>query len=167
MKKLLVLSFLSFVLAGCAEQTNTIENPCAEFSLTNFPAGVKYVGVPSPVNIQSHPAGSEFQSMLRAGSKRPPNFAGSYTITSRSCGKNCRQHAVIDARTGRIIFLPLKSQFGISFSLDSRVIILNPPDNIPNVRSDVRTEYWLLEGGDGDTALEFSLACEAKLKREP
>jgi hypothetical protein len=166
MKKLLVLSLFLF---GCSDGAVIVEkNPCAEFTAENFPAEKIFSGISVPVNMQTYPAGDQFRQYLLERGSSTPNFAGSYEVISWECGETCQRRAIVDVRTGRIIFLPLESQFGAEFSVTSRVLTLNPPQNLPSFKKfpeEIRTQYWLMEGGEDDIATEFSLGCEANLRK--
>jgi len=47
-----------------------------------------------------------FRTRLRKASKRSPNFAGEYVLTTWGCGTSCLDGAVVSLRTGRVVFLP-------------------------------------------------------------
>ena len=72
------------------------------------------------------------------GAKDGPNFAGHYTIVRWGCGSDCRQFAIVDARTGTVYFPreltqidsgpyigddPLASEESLQFRRDSRLLI--------------------------------------------
>jgi len=167
MKKLFVLSFLLF---GCSDKEVVVveKNPCAEFTAENFSTQSLFTGVPTPANLATHPDAGRFQRELLENAKNTPNFAGNYEVISWECGTNCQRHTVVDLRTGRIIFLGLESQFRAEFSTSSRVLTMNPEKNLPSLRKfpeEIRTQYWLMEGGEDDIATEFSLGCEANLRK--
>jgi hypothetical protein len=90
-----------------------------------------------PVEIQleridplSHPRADSLRSHLRP-LPRAANFAGHYLLQAISCGISCEELAIIDARDGRV-FMPLHRSFshGAAFRHDSRLLILNPAENI-------------------------------------
>jgi hypothetical protein len=75
------------------------------------PAFADYVadnfqGRSASVDLASHPLASRFRTRLREAADRGPNFAGHYTIASWGCGSGCFQHAIVDARNGRVFFPP-------------------------------------------------------------
>ena len=45
-----------------------------------------------------------YRTVIRNGAKEGPNFAGHYTIVVWGCGLNCRQLAIVDARSGEVFF---------------------------------------------------------------
>ena len=78
----------------------------------------------------SHPRADSLRPYLRP-LPRAANFAGRYLLKAISCGPGCEELVIIDARDGRV-FMPLHRSFshGASFRHDSRLLILNPPENI-------------------------------------
>ncbi len=59
---------------------------------------------PAPVELKSHPLARRYRTVLRAGARKGPNFAGHYTVVKWGCGSSCVQFAVIDARNGAVFF---------------------------------------------------------------
>jgi hypothetical protein len=73
-----------------------------------FPATEMFSGKPvAPVLKRAKD--TEFQTMIRAGAERGPNFAGRYTVATWGCGTECVGAALIDARTGTVLDLPFSS----------------------------------------------------------
>lgn len=57
------------------------------------------------VNLKSHKKARMYRTNLRdAALKEDVNFAGHYILTVWSCGDNCSQWAIIDARNGNVFF---------------------------------------------------------------
>lgn len=57
---------------------------------------------------------------------RGVNYAGHYVVAEWGCGLNCQDHAVIEAKTGKIVASDLVTKFGASYDINSRLLILNP-----------------------------------------
>ena len=55
------------------------------------------------------------------------NFAGNYTYVQWGCGSPCHQSMIIDRRDGKIYDVPTSS-LGYSFQADSKMLIVNPPN---------------------------------------
>ena len=92
---------LSIILIFAASVTIAQEKRWPRFedySLKNH-----YVGQPAPAKINSSRA-RLFRTAIRTGAKDGPNFAGHYTIIRWGCGSDCRQFAIVDARTGAVYF---------------------------------------------------------------
>jgi hypothetical protein len=75
-----------------------------------------------------------FKTRLTEGANEKPNFAGRYILSVWGCGARCLMGAVIDAKTGKISWLPgsvccwegFDDNFEpIEFRLNSRLIILS------------------------------------------
>jgi len=47
-----------------------------------------------------------FATRLKQASTQPVNFAGHYILATWGCGAECLGGAVIDARSGKVVFLP-------------------------------------------------------------
>jgi len=58
----------------------------------------------APVDLNSHPKARRYTTVLHAGAKRGPNFGGHYTVVVWGCGSSCLTFAIINARTGKVIF---------------------------------------------------------------
>lgn len=71
----------------------------------DFPVKDVFKGKPAKVKITS-PKDREFSTRLHEISGQKPNFAGHYTLASWGCGSSCIQTVAIDARTGRVVWLP-------------------------------------------------------------
>lgn len=133
-----VLAYLMcFVLTGCLTYDPSVEAPrrlseAPDFEA--FPVVRVYDKPPVPVNLVSHPRAMRFKDRLIEAAKAGPNFAGHYTVVRWSCGDECQQIALIDARTGGVIFAPFVTNLGVRFQTDSRLLIANPPEEIVRVR---------------------------------
>ncbi|MFI5171770.1 MAG: hypothetical protein ACHQFW_05230 [Chitinophagales bacterium] len=64
----------------------------------------------------------------RAFSSETANFAGHYTIAIWGCGSPCQSSVLIDRKTGKIYESPSAS-LKYNFQVDSRMLIVNPPDS--------------------------------------
>lgn len=100
----------------------------------NYSVANMYRGRLAPLDEGSHIDAPTFSSVLRKGLEEGVNFAGKYTVVSVGCGTNCQQHYVIDRETGKVLD-KVQSSMGASFSADSRLFIVNPPDAAMNYKS--------------------------------
>lgn len=76
-----------------------------------------------------------FRTRLREAAKEKPNFAGHYILTAWGCGAQCLMGAVINAKTGRVFWLPhttccwgteVDERFEpIEFRLNSRLVVFS------------------------------------------
>lgn len=84
------------------------------------------VRAPARVDLTSHPAARRYQTVLEAGARQGPNFAGHFTVVTWGCGSPCTRLAIIDARTGRVWVT--RRWFGRPplFRRDSRLLIHDP-----------------------------------------
>ena len=71
---------------------------------TDYPVRVSNVQRNAPLVLG--PKDKEFRTRLRETVKEKPNFAGHYIVGIWGCGAGCVMGAVIDAQTGKVIWLP-------------------------------------------------------------
>jgi hypothetical protein len=63
-----------------------------------------YAGPNAPIVLKR--GDMMFRTKLREASKEKPNFAGHYILAVWGCGAECLMGAAIDAKTGRVFWLP-------------------------------------------------------------
>ncbi|WP_276495701.1 hypothetical protein [Pontibacter litorisediminis] len=90
-----------------------------------------YRGNLAPLDESSHNDARTYRTMLRKGLEEGVNFARKYTVVSIGCGTGCQQHLVVDRETGKVLD-KVQSSMGASYSADSRLFIINPPDSAVN-----------------------------------
>ncbi len=120
--------------------------PAAPFAAAPVAAG--FAGAPAPVDFDSHPLAGRFRSALTEGAARGPNFAGDYTVVSWGCGTMCQQFMIIDARTGEV-FDGRTAALGVEHRLDSRLLVLNPPERQAEAQcaeAHCATQYLIWDG---------------------
>jgi len=71
-----------------------------------------------------------FRTRIREGAQQRVNFAGHYVLTTWGCGASCVMGVVIDARTGRVYWLPMKVccwplevEDPLAYRIDSSLIV--------------------------------------------
>lgn len=80
------------------------------------------------LDLKSNKNANNFRTSLREGfSADTANFAGHYSFVSWGCGSPCQNSLVIDRKTGKIYDSP-GSSLGYDFRIDSKILIVNPPD---------------------------------------
>lgn len=80
------------------------------------------------LDLKSNKYASNFRTRLKEGySSDTANFAGHYSFVYWGCGSPCQSSLVIDRKTGKIYDSPSAS-LGYDFRVDSRMLIVNPPD---------------------------------------
>jgi hypothetical protein len=62
-----------------------------------------FIGRPAAVDFGSDSSARRFQTVLRQQAAAGPNFAGHITVVTWGCGTQCRDHYLVDARSGRVI----------------------------------------------------------------
>ena len=119
--------------------------------MAKYPAGAPFKGKPAAVNLASHKDARMFRTRLREAAPKGPNFAAHMTVVTWGCGTSCQTVALIDARNGRVYFGPTAS-LGVKHRLGSRLLIVNPPEEIKDVYGDkppdwAKPEYYLWRNG--------------------
>ena len=120
--------------------------------LERYPVTGSIKGRPAPVDLKSHKQARMFRTRLRAAAAEGPRFAGTQAVASWGCGTSCQQIALIDSRTGRVVFGPTAA-LGYRYSLGSRLLIVNPSETINEVYGSqqrptwLKTEYYLWQKG--------------------
>ena len=80
------------------------------------------------LDLNSHKYGRMFRTNLRNEFARDSaNFAGHYSLVTWGCGSPCQMSLLIDRYTGKIYDAPFSS-VGVDFRVNSRMLIVNPPD---------------------------------------
>ncbi len=118
----------------------------------DYPTRVYSGSVRTP-NLASHPEAGTYATRLRNVAKGQVNFAGEYVLGVWGCGAQCLMGAAINARTGRVIFLPGSiccwldagdNVNPIDYHTNSSLIVLK---GLLNEREPVATHYYELRGG--------------------
>lgn len=82
--------------------TNFAQSHVPQFR--DYPAGEVYTGPNAPLRLTR--GDRTFRTRLREAAQEKPNFAGRYILTTWGCGTSCIMGALIDAKTGRVHWLP-------------------------------------------------------------
>lgn len=100
----------------------------------DFPA-TAFEGRPAKVRIITA-KDRQYASRLRQLAGQLPNFAGHYTLVSWGCGASCIMAAAIDAKNGRVTWLPFticcwapSVNKPLEFRLDSRLLVAHGSRN--------------------------------------
>jgi hypothetical protein len=115
-----------------ADGTTVLDTAAVAAAMPRFedhPVLDRLEGAAAPIDLDSHPAARRFRDALTAGAARGPNFAGRYTVVAWRCGTACQQAMVVDAASGRVL-TQLEAPLGFHFRIDSRLLVLNPPDSL-------------------------------------
>jgi len=89
---------------------------------------VSIENVKAKLDLNSHELGRQFRTAIRESYNDSENlFAGHYTFATWGCGSPCQMNVLIDRRTGKIYDAP-NSSVGSEFKKDSRMLIINPPE---------------------------------------
>jgi tetratricopeptide (TPR) repeat protein len=149
----------------------SVEKPLPRFE--DYPALEKLTGKPVNPIITSRRA-RLYRTSIRNDVKAGPNFAGRYTVASWGCSSTCVGFAVVDARTGKVVFhpkilqiaqVPYQTENVIQFRPDSRLLIIAgevlPLDPDEEVGPDGTGKFYYEWTGN-----RFTLIRTASIQRE-
>lgn len=119
-----------FLLFCCSGHLSLAQNGIPQFK--DYPVKTVYRGKNARLLLSRD--ARTFKTRLREASKGEPNFAGHFIVTIWGCGTGCQVGAVIDARTGKVFWLPfpvgqtseVDEDFRpVEFRLDSKLIVFS------------------------------------------
>ena len=159
-----VLCFSLFVLLSSNVFAESgISEPLPEFSDFSVSDESIFTGTPAPAILSSE-IDKSFKTRVKDAAKAEVNFAGHYTLSSWGCGSGCEQVVVVDAETGKTVWLPFflyysptdpEVEEGLEYKKDSKLLIINAQKFYDNEKDDVETEesgynrhYFKLEDGE-------------------
>jgi len=109
-------------------------------------------GKAARIDLKSDRKAKEYQTALREGAQKGPNFAGHYTIVPIGCGSGCTKIAVVDAGNGKVFFPKGLSQIitagwwhepeGPVFRLSSRLLVVYGETNSENAPYGISYFEW-------------------------
>ncbi|NPT42065.1 hypothetical protein GNZ12_12190 [Paraburkholderia sp. 1N] len=131
MKKFLLMGFVSAMCWMSVAQAADAGVPRFE----DFAVNDTFAGKAAKVRLVSADD-KEYATRIREASRQKPNFAGHYVLASWGCGTSCVSTVVIDAKTGRVTWLPftvccwdVDVQEPIEFRRDSRLLVVHGSRN--------------------------------------
>jgi hypothetical protein len=136
MKHFLTILLILLVLAGPASAQRK-STP----SFREFPVTKGFTGKPARVNLRSHPHARMFRTMLKDTAKMDANFAGHYAVNYWGCGTECIRIGIVDLKTGRAYVSQFFASVGVATRIDSRLLIVAPPEKIKEIYGDDVPEY--------------------------
>ncbi len=119
-----------------------------------------YIGEIADVNFETNILAREYESIIKSGvANIGINYAGEYSIVTWGCGSDCQASSIVNVKTGEIVSYGIISAYGLSYSKDSRLLIINPHENLSNIedsnKKDIETDYYLIdEYGDLELVLK-------------
>jgi len=119
--RFLIILFLMFI-----SHTQAHEPLFAENKIDSI-----YDGKIADPDFKSNPKAKNYRTAIKYAvenaREKGINFSGHYIICSWGCGSPCQTFVIIDAINGKI-YDGKVSCFGQEFYKDSKIILLNPPD---------------------------------------
>jgi len=116
-----------------------------EITFKKYPSTASFKGTPAKVDFSSSSDGKLYFTRLTEGAADGPNFAGAFTVVSWGCGSNCESITILSAKTGKILD-ELGSCGWHLFTLNSTLLIVNPPGDYLKLVPGCVTEYYQWNG---------------------
>jgi hypothetical protein len=118
-----LMAFCAAAIAGLGRLGDGTQSA---FPFNRYPARATFAGRPARVDLASDTAARRFRTALREGARTGPNFAGAFTIVTWGCGTECRQLAIVSARTGAVYFAPFTVEYEIHYRRASELLVVDP-----------------------------------------
>ncbi len=115
------------VIEGCYPLTLVDASKFQVPRFEDYAVSSTFKGKPAAPDVKTQARARRFRTMLRQGAAQGPNFAGHYTIVGWGCGTACVELAIVDAKTGRVVFPP-----GIRY-VDVNFVELGPNEPEPEI----------------------------------
>ena len=100
------------------------------------------------INTNDNSFTKQYESMIKQTfEKEEVNFAGKYVVNYWGCGSNCAVGIAINGQNGKLVKLP-DGDGGYDFKVNSRLLIINPPDSLNYYIKDCpycKPELYLLD----------------------
>lgn len=125
---------------SAAEQTATLKR------FEDYPVQTRYAGKPAKVDFASNPDMKTFRTRLKEGIRDGVNFAGAYTIVEIGCGSSCQALFILETGTGKFVD-QITACMGNFHQIDSRLLIVNPPEEDVDYPPLCPVEQYVLENG--------------------
>jgi len=121
--------------------------PSNSYSFEQYPVSQVYSGPLHAIDWQSDSRALEFKTTIsNQVIQNGINFAGKYSVATWGCGSGCQESTIIDLQTGKISAFGIQSDLDVSYKKDSRLFIVNPPENFPSNPADlnpeIKTKYF-------------------------
>lgn len=132
------------------EDIFSLSNNSYEFlTFDNFLVDEKYIGKISEVSFDTNELAKEFSSVISASvSDFGVNFAGKYSVITWGCGVRCQNSTIVDVSDGTIVEYGLITAYGLAYSSGSRLLIVNPKENLPesfeDIEVNITTDYYVI-----------------------
>jgi hypothetical protein len=93
---------------------------------------VPYTGEASrTVDFSMFPEAEKNRTQILSALQKGANFAGRFAVAEWVCGINCMQHAVVDVESGLLVAYGPQTEFGVSYSPESTILVTNPATLLP------------------------------------
>jgi hypothetical protein len=126
--------------------TARADAPPPQFS--NYRVSDTYSGAVAQPQLKTK-QDKEFGKRLGQAAKQSINFAGHFVLTTWGCGADCVMGAILNARTGKVTWLPFTvccadySKYApVEFHHDSKLIVIR---GMRNEQPPAGTYYYVLE----------------------
>jgi len=136
-------------IAGITKGDTGEKGRCDSYVFSSYPAG-EVEKIKASVDYNSYADAKKYKTAIDTAFSLGPNFSGHYVVASWGCGTTCQESTIIDGNTGKILVFGIVSEYGIETEVDSRLLVVNPKKNIPEVltteeQKTLITNFYTLE----------------------
>jgi hypothetical protein len=119
---------------SCAVTTQmTVSQESASYGHITEP----YSGdIANTVDTSLFPSAREHISAYTTALSGGATFAGSFAVVEWECGAQCSRFGVIDVRTGLVVTHDMEVRYGLEYSIESDVLIVDPVATLPPIPED-------------------------------
>lgn len=137
-------------MATISEQVEALQESGKVPTFGEYLIDSGYYGVMADVDFNTNEYAKEYDTVISASVKDIGiNFAGKYSIVTWGCGVDCQNSTIVDVSTGEIIEYGFITAYGLSYSKDSGLLIVNPVENLIDEKEEdeivVVTDYYVMD----------------------
>jgi len=111
---------------GEIREFEELSAPAGVPKFSDFPVKEKSSGIAAELKFGADPRLAQYADAIEKEAALGANFAGHFSLVALPCGTGCDMIAVVDLRDGMVHMVNLIAEFGLKFSPDSSLLILNP-----------------------------------------
>lgn len=125
---------------------HSLKSKKLRYQFSDFPLQKPLISkAKTPIEFRTCSSGKLYRNQTLAAVKKGMNLGGKLTFCSIPCGSYCYSSTITDLSTGKVYAGPDAST-GYTFRSDSRLLIVNDPQNIDCEECAVEYYVWIGNG---------------------
>ena len=139
-----IINLIVFLLLLSIAQLHSEHNVSHDILFEKYSCIVEEFTLVDP-DFNSNKEFEKFRTAISIQCKNGVNFANKYTIVTWGCGTNCQYSVLVD-RTNVKIYDGVTSTYGVNYTLESNLLIVN--EYIPESENPLdTTRYYIVNDG--------------------